>query len=638
MEPQEINSSLKPFVWGAIAVHFFLAFHNYCGVDGSDWFSHYSKFAFGAPGARYFYYSMIFGAFAIPHVISCMLHVPLTACAKIMQALCWIACSYLIVKAFADRTAGSPRCWFACLALNPVAIFNLHYHVQCDAMVFLLMLGGLALYLQRERWITVIAGLCWAVAISAKVYPALLAPLFIFDRTSTVRNKALFYGALTLFFLLPEIPWIFSIGWLQTLLYPLNYKSFSRFGLSRIVDGIVQGSGGGRLMGGIFAIADGYAIITTLSLVAIAGALVFFRKVTIFRAMGFYFALLLLLSAKNAPQYLIFVIPFIPLMRNKAALIFANAVYALILAFFYLLDMEMNGSYCLLKGLGFLSISQNSLAFWGGYKPVISLYLWGWLYLFATLVFAWEYRPCRGELPGEAAPRAALAPGIRSLLCGVAFALWCISFFSVRFPGNPFSHPDNGLPEAVNCNTVLEPTSTLDWYGSKGEYELSFSGLKPGDAVRVSGDSYFLVRLADSTLGPYRGDGNKLYSFWWGISYPLTYETLRENGFKATVINHLCSIRGINAITARLIGQGRDWDALGHLLDGKMTVTRCRIDGVDRGVETGERRGWLNSKWLAIRPRGYAFKGNSYVNVFTLNLLYVAVFFVVMGRRLRIGG
>ena len=68
-----------------------------------------------------------------------------------------------------------------------------------------------------------------------------------------------------------------------------------------------------------------------------------------------------------------------------------------------------------------------------------------------------------------------------------------------------------------------------------------------------------------------------------------------------------------------------------------MAVTRCRIDGVDYGVEYGERRGWLDSVWLTIMPKDYKFKGNSYVNVFTINLLYIAIFFIVMGRRLRMG-
>jgi len=637
MEPEKNNISLKPFVWGAIVFHIFLAFHNDCGVDGADFFSHYSQFAFGLPGARYFYFGAVFGAFAIPHLLSCVLHIPLTVCAKIVQALCWIACSYLIVRVFHDRALNSPRCWFVCLACNPVALFNLHYHVQYDAMVLLLMLGGLALYFQDGRWTTVLAGLCWAVAISAKVYPALLAPLFIFERKSAARDKALFYGSLAFFFILPEVPWIFDIGWLRTLAGPLGYRSFSRFGLSRIAEGVAHGNGYGWLVGRLFILADGYSIMTTLTLVAVTGALVFFKRVSLFRAMGLYLALLLLLSAKSAPQYLIFAIPFLLIAHSMSAIIFANAAYALILALFYLLDMEMNGSYCLLKPLSGLSISQGALVAWEGYRSPISLYLWGYLYLFAAFVFAYTYRPVRGEALDEEIRHATLSPGLRSLLCCIALALWGISFFSVRFLWNPFSIPGNRLPDAVNCNTVLEPASTIGWYGKTGEYELTFNGLKPGDAVRVSGDSYFLIRLANRTLGPYRGDGNKLYSFWWGVSYPLTYEALRESGFRVTVINYLCSIRGINTITARLIGQGRDWDSLGHMLDGKVELNRCRIDGIDYGVELGRRMGWLDSEWLSVRPKDYRFKGSSYINVFNIVLLYSIVFFIVIGRQLGSG-
>jgi hypothetical protein len=631
------EESLKPFVWGAIVFHLFLAFHNYCGVDGADFFSHYSQFAFGLPGARYVYFSGVFGLFAIPHVLSCVLHIPLTVCAKFIPVLCWIACSYLVVRTFPNHTIGPPQWWFVCLALNPVAIFNLHYHVQYDSVVLLLMVGGLALYLQEGRAAKILAGVCWAVAISTKVYPALLVPLFVFDRRSAVRDKAFFYGAVVLFFLLPEIPWMFNIGWMRTLTAPLGYRSFSRFGLSRIAEGVAHGGGYGWLVGRLFILADGYSIMTTLTLVAVTGALVFFGRVTLFRAIGLYLALLLLLSAKNAPQYLIFVIPFLPLTRSRGALLLANASYALILAFFYLLDVEMNGSYCLLKLFGNLAISQRELVFWEGYKSLISLYLWGYLYLLATLVFAWGYYPPRSEALGETTRTAALGSGIRSLLCGVALALWCISFFSARFSWNPFSMSDNGLPEVVNCNTVLEPPSTMSWYGNAGEYELEFNGLKPGDAVRVSGDSYFQIKLARHCLGPFRGDGNKLYSFWWGLSYPLTYEALRESGFRVTIINYLSSIRGINTVTARLIGQGRDWDPYGHMLDGKVKVRRCCINAIDYGVELGQRTGWLDSVWLSIRPKNFQFKGASYINIFTIILLYIIVFFAVVGGRLKMG-
>jgi hypothetical protein len=635
MDSQGMGSSLKPFVWGAIAFHVFLAFHNYCGVDGANFFSYYSQYVFGVPGGRCNYFSIAFSMLALSHLMSYVMHIPFTACVKLIQSLCWIACSYLVVSAYCPRNTRRSHWWFIYLAFNPAAIFNIHYHVQYEAVALLCIIAGLMFYRQRGVASKIFAGLSWAVAISVKAFPALIAPLVFFDRRSGARDKTIFYASLMAFSVLPELSWVSRIGWARTFAAALGHEGVSRFGLVRLAENVRQG--GAHRVVRLFHLLDGGVVPIVIVLLLVVGTLTLWKKICLFRAIGLYLALLLLCATKIAPQYFIFIIPFLVLSRNKGLMLCANAIYSLILAFFYLFDGEMNGSYCLLNALSFMSIGPGALAFWERFKDPISLYVWGYLYLVASFLFVWLYVPKRGETRAAEAFPGTMGLTFKRLLCGALLLLWGLSLFSVRFPGNPFSYPDNGLPEAVNCNTVLEPPSTLDWYGSRGEYELSFSGLKAGDAVRLSGDSYFSLRLADRTLGPYRGDGNKLYSFWWGISYPIPYEALRENGFKVTVINHLCSIRGINAITARLIGQERDWDPLGHMLDGKMTVTRCRIDGVDYGVEFDERRGWLDSVWLTIKPKGYTLKGNPYFNVFTINLLYIAVFFVILGRRLKMG-
>ncbi|MCX6340026.1 MAG: glycosyltransferase 87 family protein [Candidatus Aureabacteria bacterium] len=614
-----------------------MAFHNYTGVDGANFFSYYSQYAFGMPSGRCHYFSASFSVLAIPHLLSCLCDIPLTTCAKCIHALSWIACSYIVVTIFHNRRTGSSPWWFIMLAFNPVAMFAIHYHVQSDATVLFLMITGLALYNAKGAPSKILAGMSWAVAVSIKAFPLLLLPLFIFDRSSRTRDKAIFYMSVALFFIIPEIPWLCTIGWAKTYADAIGHSYVCRFGLNRIAMA-AQGEGlYAWFVRRLFTSADFSFQWIAIVLVLVAGFLVLFRKITLFRSMGLYFALLLLFSVKNAPQYFIFVIPFAVLAKRKGALIFANAAYAIILVFFYLLDEEMNGSYCLLRVLNFMSISPGALVFWDRLKEPISLYVWGYLYLIASFLFVWIYLPAQGGRQNAGALSREISLTFRRLFCGALLLLWGLSFFSMRFAGNPFSYPDNGFPEAVNCNTMLEPPSTLNWYGGRGEYELQFTGMRPGDAVRVSGDSYFLIRLANHTLGPYRGDGNKLYSFWWGISYPLTYEALRESGFKVTIINYLCSIRGINTITARLIGQGRDWDPYGHMLDGKVKVTRCRIDGVDYGVELGQRTGWLDSVWLSIRPKNFQFKGASYINIFTIILLYIIVFFAVVGGRLKMG-
>lgn len=630
------RASLKPYVWSAIVLHVVLAFHNYTGVDGANFFSYYSQYVFGMPSGRCHYFSASFSVLAIPHVLSYLFGIPLTICAKCIHALCWIACSYIVVTIFQNRGTSSPW-WFISLAFNPVAIFAIHYHVQSDATVLFLMITGLALYNGRGAASKILAGLSWAVAVSIKAFPLLLLPLFLFDRRRRAVDRAIFYTSTVFFFMLPEIPWLCTIGWAKTYAGAVGHSYVSRFGLNYIA----MAARGEWLYASfarwMFACANLAFQWIAVGLVLVAGLLVFFRRATLFRAMGLYFALLLLLSVKNAPQYFIFVIPFAVLARRKGALIFANAAYAIILAFFYLLNEEMNGSYWLIKPLGFMSISPEALASWERLRESVSIYLWGYLYLLASLIFVLIYSPAKDERQDGEVSNGEIGVTFRRLFCGALLLLWGLSFFSIRFTGNPFSYPDNGLPEAVNCNTVLEPASTLDWYGTRAEYELQFTGLKPGDAVRVSGDSYFLIRLANRTLGPYRGDGNKLYSFWWGVSYPLTYEALRESGFRVTVINYLCSARGINTITARLIGQGRDWDQLGHMLDGKVELNRCRINGIDYGVELGQRIGWLDSKWLTIRPKNFQFKGSSYINIFTIILLYIIVFFAIVGGRLKMG-
>jgi len=635
MEPVKNNASLTPFVWGAILFHFVLAFHNYTGVDGANFFSYYSQYVFGMPSGRCHYFSASFSVLAIPHLLSCLCDIPLTTCAKCIHAVSWIACSYIVVTIFHNRRTGSSPWWFIMLAFNPVAIFAIHYHVQSDATVLFLMITGLALYNARGAPSKILAGLSWAVAVSIKAFPLLLLPLFLFDRRSRAVDKAIFYTSAAFFFMLPEIPWLCNIGWAKTYAGAVGHSYVSRFGLNHIAM-TAQGEGiYAWFLRRLFAGADLAFQWMAIVLVLVAGLLVFFRKITLFRSMGLYFTLLLLFSVKNAPQYFIFVIPFAVLARRKGALIFANAAYAIILAFFYLFDEEMNGSYSLLNPLSFMSIGPGALVFWERLKEPISLYVWGYLYLLASALFVWIYLPAQGGRQNAGVLSREISLTFIRLFCGALLLLWGLSFFSMRFTGNPFSYPDNGLTEVVNCNTVLEPASTLDWYGTRAEYELQFTGLKPGDAVRVSGDSYFLIRLANRAWGPYRGDGNKLYSFWWGISYPLTYESLRESGFRATVVNYLCSIRGVNTITARLIGQGRDWDQYGHMLEGKINVRRCRANGIDYRVEFGERRGWLDSVWLSIRPKDYRCKGSSYINIFNIILLYIAIFFTVVGGRLK---
>lgn len=637
MEPVKKDASLKPFIWGAILFHFVLAFHDCFGVDGSYYFSAYSQYAFGLCRGFFNYYSASFSAVAIPHLMSCVLHIPFVDAIKLINALCWITCSYLAVRVcLGDRTPAS-RWWFVLLAFNPVAVFNIHYHVQYESLVLCLMLGGLALYRCAGSSPKIQAGVCWALAVSAKSFPALLLPLFICDRRTALREKAYFYLSCASFFLLPEIPWVCKIGWRRAFMGALSYKSLYRFGLCRIAEARDAAGALRWCAGRLLAMTDGAILLIVVGVLIAVGMLIYVRKISLFHGMGLYLALLLFLSPRNSPQYLVFVIPFLILFRNRPALIFANASYAIILVFFYLLDPEMSGSYCLLKPLSFLSISQGVLAFWEAFRAPISLYLWGYLYIVASFVFVYAYRPVGGgSAVGDREMRGCRAP-MRKLAWGGLLLFWGLGFFSTDFRGNPFSVPRDGLSEVEICNRVLQPADTLGWYGTTGEYEMEFAGLKPGDAVRLSGDTYFTIRTRDRLIGPFRGDGNKYYSFWWGISYPLTYESLRESGFKVTVINYLCSIRGVNTITARLIGQGRDWDSYGHMLDGKVEVNRCRIDGIDYGVELGQRAGWLDSKWLSIRPKNFQFKGASYINIFTIILLYIIVFFVVVGGRLKMG-
>ena len=98
MEPQESDSFLKPFVWGAVFFHSVLAFHNCFGVDGSCYFSAYSQYAFGLCRGFFNYYSASFTAVAIPPLMSCVLRIPFVNAIKLINAVCWVAGSYLVVR------------------------------------------------------------------------------------------------------------------------------------------------------------------------------------------------------------------------------------------------------------------------------------------------------------------------------------------------------------------------------------------------------------------------------------------------------------------------------------------------------------------------------------------------------------
>ncbi|MCX6356067.1 MAG: glycosyltransferase 87 family protein [Candidatus Aureabacteria bacterium] len=621
--------SLGPFLCIAVCAHLFLALHNYCGVDGANFFSYYSQYAFGLSGGRCNYFSASFSALAVPHVISCLLRVPLVACAKFLQSVFWIWCSYLVVTMLPKHARGGRVRWFLFLALNPVAIFNIHYHVQYDALALFLMVAGLDCYRRKGAAARLLAGLCWALAVSVKTYPALLLPLFLFDRREPVRGKALFYCSLLLFFLIPEIPWICRVGWSQTFLPALGYQGFHRFGLY-----LLTGASGEGWAGKASALTDSAMPALAAVVLILVGTLIRRGRASLFQGIGLFLALLLLVSTRNAPQYFIFVIPFLILFRSRGALVFANAAYAVILAFFYLLDKEMSGSYCLLNCLHAVSIGGGALAFWGRLSPWISRYVWGCAFIIASGVFSWAYWPARGEVKDDPVPAASRGKKSTAPLWIVLSALWGLSLLSAHFRGNPFSMPPNGLPDILNCNTVLEPASTLAWYGSRGEYELRFTGLSPGDAVLVSGDSYFRVRIGDRTIGPFRGDGNKLYSFWWGISYSLSYDDLEKNNFLVGVTNQLCSIRGENTVMARLGGNGRDWIPNGHGLEGKVQVMRCALNGVPCDVTQGERLGWQDTGWLTLSPSIVPAGGHSAVNIFTILLAYLVVFFSIVTPRL----
>jgi len=528
------------------------------------------------------------------------------------------------------RARGGVR-WFLFLALNPVAIFNIHYHVQYDALALFLMVAGLDCYRRKGAAARLLAGLCWALAVSVKTYPALLLPLFLFDRREPARGKALFYSSFLLFFLIPEIPWICRVGWSQTFLPALAYQGFHRFGLCRLA-----GAPGAGWTGKAIALADSGMPAVTAVLLILVGTLIRRGRASLFQGIGLFLALLLFVSTRNAPQYFIFVVPFLVLFRSRGALVFANAAYAVILAFFYLLDNEMSGSYCLLNCLHAVSIGGGALAFLGRLAPWISRYLWGFAFIIASGVFSWGYWPARREVKADPMPVAARGMKSRAPLWIVLSALWGLSLVSVHFRGNPFSMPANGLPDILNCNTVLEPASTIAWYGSSGEYELRFTGLSPGDSVLVSGDSYFQVRLGDRTMGPFRGDGNKLYSFWWGISYSLAYDDLKKNNFVVGITNQLCSIRGENTVTARLGGNGRDWIPNGHGLEGKIQVLRCALNGVRCDVSQGERRGWHNTGWRTLSPNIVSAGGHSVINIFTILLASLVIFFSIVARRLNV--
>ncbi|MEJ2744972.1 MAG: glycosyltransferase 87 family protein, partial [bacterium] len=405
--------SWKAIIWSAILFHLVLAFHNCCGVDGANYFSAYSQYTFGIPAARHNYFSSLFSCVAIFHLLSSCLFIPLTASIKIINAACWIACSYLVAGHFCNHGRSSSRWWFACLVFNPIAVFDIHYHVQHDAMALFLMVLGLLFYGQRRVSSKIIAGLSWAIAASMKVYPLFLLPLFIFDRRHSLKDKFIFYGSSAFFLFVPEVPWICRIGWSETFLKAISYKSFNRFGLYRVVDAISDKQGTVHwAVEGLFRLLDGHAPIVVCGLILIVGLFVYLRGISLFRAMGLCFALILLICTRNTPQALMLVAPFLVLFRKKAALIFANASYSLVLAFFYLLDNEMNGSYCLLKTLSSYSLSRNFIAFWENLLPIISLYLWGWIYLLASFAFVYGYWPARREEGGISSPALGYRSGL----------------------------------------------------------------------------------------------------------------------------------------------------------------------------------------------------------------------------------
>ncbi|MFA6012456.1 MAG: hypothetical protein WC799_20870 [Desulfobacteraceae bacterium] len=464
--------------------------------------------------------------------------VPANIALKLLPILAELGIGILIYKHFKNINKFT-RAEIASLLylLNPVNIYITVFHGQFDSIAIFLILTTVYLLSKpgTDYLNSLFSALSFSLAIGLKVFPLLLFPILIIHPQIPFKRKPIFVIVSLILICLPALvhphPSVSAV--IDYLKYPLSYRSYGILGL----DGALG------LLGETFHnfYRDNLRIITIISTLS---SVVYCLKTkqSLLESIGLNLLVILAFTTSLAPQYFVWLVPFIFISRSLIGIIF-TVFSGFFLPWYYLLPSDNSGVFVSLAKLPFLT--PSGLIYYFKF-PFISNFLERYIrwYGFSIFFFTWLIAKIltppsfRYQSLDESPSRWRLSGTFIALTISITIIFHLLAIFLEYRTTHSQQYFDSKL---ISGTLLAKKTRFL--YGFNENLTVSIPKELKLEAITVDGGDYLKVSLNNKDYYYY---GNQYWDYHGGwrntrskISFPL--EPDKDNQLR--IISNSTSIR-----------------------------------------------------------------------------------------------
>ena len=336
--PVVFKISLAAIFWGSTDIN---------NVRGA------SEALFVNVGIKHNYLSPVLVMHFLNRIIEDAFVIPINITQKLFPILSELGISIFIYWYIKDRfSENQTKILIILYLLNPINIYISVFHGQFDSVaIFLTIFSVYLLGKTAPKMMHIIfSAISFSLAIGIKVFPLLFLPVILVYPRISLRSKIYFTFFTAVFLLLPVLahPQLSLTEVINYFKYPLSYKSYGIFGLDGILG--LLGSGFHQYY------RSNLRLIACLSC-SVGALIVIKKKLSLYRGFLIYILAILAFSTSMAPQYLVWLVPFI-FISNSILGIFFSFVLGFFLPWYYLLPSDNSGVFAALTSLSFLTPSS----------------------------------------------------------------------------------------------------------------------------------------------------------------------------------------------------------------------------------------------------------------------------------------
>ncbi len=269
--------------------------------------------------------------------------IPFSFIYRLFAILAEMGIGFILFRTMRIKLGEGLSQWLTILYLfNPVNIFISVFHGQLDSVViFLILFAAILLQSNLRKVGSIAAGVAMAVAVGLKVFPLLFLPALLLIVLKESEKKLIFLITFMLAFLIPASAYI-GQPWNMIKFYflgPLSYRPPGMLGLSGIIQNPVFYQNNLRLV-----VILVIAITTWIRL----------KRNLEFPKVGLLTSVTLLAIGFLAPQYLVWLVPFVFLCQSISGLFFSWTL-GFYLVWYYLFSGDNSGVFAALTQFSYLT-------------------------------------------------------------------------------------------------------------------------------------------------------------------------------------------------------------------------------------------------------------------------------------------